>query len=98
MPTPQLEPDFDWKQELKINGISDLNDHLDYVIEKIFDFENSFTHNLKLVDKDKLAIEFHHYSNSYKDKSMVQFQIKTKDDNPLKKMGGNDYIRVKETK
>ena len=95
MPEPVLIPDFNWKKEYIIGGIEELNNHLDFVLDKIYNFESCFTHNIKLLNLDRLTLDIHYQHSSYRNWSIAQFDIRNKYDNPFRKIESNEEIRVK---
>jgi hypothetical protein len=91
---PELETNMDAKAEIFIQNITELVDRVDYVLASIFDFETLFTHDVKIIELNKLKMNVFYNHLSPDNRTIQIYNITSRNDNPIKKLGSNVEIRV----
>jgi hypothetical protein len=92
---PELETNMDSKAQIFIQNITELEFRMDYVIACIFDFETLFTHDVKILDLNKLKLIVYYNHMSRNNKTTDFFHIRDRNDNPLRQIGSKNDIRVR---
>jgi hypothetical protein len=93
-------PNFDKSFELDddkftiiLRNINELIDQIDFVIQNIYTLEKNLPHKVKILNKDDINLELHNYFAT-SNHSLIYMKINNSTDNPIKRIGNLDEIRV----
>ncbi len=74
--------------------MGELNQQIDLVLSRVFNFEENFVHEVKLLEKEKIKMNVHYFHYLVDNKTILEFDIKNSQDNPLVKLGNRNEQRV----